>query len=145
MHYRIEHGEIPPSLNRMGFQNAHWAVGYRKKKQWADTFGKLLLAAGLQTGNGAIYASVRLHFTTRHRHDVDNYRSFISKALGDTFSPHDPMARRYIPDDTDDHFRMDCAILEPHKTPLMVVELTVYPRSFSENERRHDHVDHVLR
>lgn len=138
-HFVIWHGEIPPSLNRMGFQSGHWAIAYRKKKQWGDVFAKLLLAAGVPWENRAMTVTVVLHFKDRRRRDVENYRAFISKCFADVLAPpqRSDRARRYIPDDTSDYFRLAVRIGEPDKKkPGMNIELVTHDETFPEMERR---------
>lgn len=100
---------IPPSSNTnsgVGGRGHPKAVA-RTKKVWAQTFGGMLMAAGVPRGCSRIEVNPRLEFRTRNRRDGDNFYFAISKPLGDILTQGG-----WIPDDTPDHYRCERVRIE---------------------------------
>lgn len=120
--YTISFGETPKSLNAGGAgSRRHWAVGYKEKKRWQDIWTTLLLEAKVPKGMTRVQVNATLYFPTKHRRDVENYRTSLTKPLADAF-----VSGGWLPDDTAEFFtlgRLD--ILHDRFGPVTV--LTIYP------------------
>lgn len=97
----VEHNDIPPSANDALFRTHHQRA-QRIKKQWQETFGRLLMLSGLPRGLDKVTVTVELKFTDPYRtRDSDNYYLGISKPLGDA------LKNGWIPDDSPDHYAFE--------------------------------------
>jgi hypothetical protein len=88
----------PPSLNQVAGRGSY-RTWHRAKRQLQNDLGLAVMQAGLPRGLERVEAFAVLTFPTRRRRDTDNYRSTLSKALGDCL-----VEGSWVPDDVPRHF-----------------------------------------
>lgn len=117
----MEFASVPPSLNRVGARS-DWRTFRRHKKSWEQDVWILLRAErGFAPMKPPVFVTATLRFPTRRRRDEDNYRSLLSKAVGDALQ-----LGGYIPDDDPQNYRFIALDFEerpgPHRTVLEFTE-----------------------
>lgn len=115
----LSYDDVPPSLNRMGTRGSHWTVT-RTKTRWQDIFEQLLMASGLERGQGRVRATASLRLPVRRKRDEGNYRWLLEKALGDAL-----VNGRWLLDDTPDYFTFGAVTFEEPGPPRTTVTLEV--------------------
>lgn len=122
MNFRLELAETPPSLNRFGsVGGGTYFVYTRLKKEWQQTLGIALMAAGVPRGLAKVSASATMRFSVRRKRDEGNFRFLLEKALGDTL-----VKGGWLEDDTGAAFTFGAVTFDPEVgTPLTIIELEV--------------------
>lgn len=120
MNFRLELAETPPSLNRFGSVGGGTYYLYRRlKKEWQQTLGVALMAAGVPRGLGKVSATAIMRFSTRRKRDEGNFRWLLEKALGDTL-----VNGGWLADDDANAFTFGAVTFDPELgPPLTVIEL----------------------
>lgn len=124
MNYRLELAETPPSLNCFGSVGGGTYYLYRRlKKEWQETLGVALMAAGVPRGLGKVSATATMRFATRRKRDEGNFRYLLEKTLGDTL-----VNGGWLADDDAAAFTFGAVTFDPELgTPLTVLSLEVEP------------------
>jgi len=89
-------GYLPKSFNRTG--HAHWGTVHRAKQQLQHDLEMVMLGK-VPRDLERVEATAVLLVPDRRRRDVDNYRTPLSKALGDAM-----VRSGRLPDDGPEHF-----------------------------------------
>lgn len=110
----LVHTAVPRSLNRIATRGSRYAVR-AEKKRWEEIFWACLLESHVPRNLLWVEARAELRFPTKHRRDSGNFGWILEKALGDSLSPHDRLAERWLPDDTDEFFRWRGTIIEAER------------------------------
>lgn len=120
MNYRLELSETPPSLNRFGSVGGGTYYLYRRlKKEWQETLGVALMAAGVPRGLGTVSATATMRFPTRRKRDEGNFRYLLEKVLGDTL-----VQGGWLADDDAGRFSFGAVTFDPEPgSPLTIIEL----------------------
>jgi hypothetical protein len=122
MNFRLELAETPPSLNRFGSVGGGTYYLYtRLKKEWQQTLGVALMAAGVPRGMGKVTATATMRFSTRRKRDEGNFRFMLEKVLGDTL-----VNGGWLEDDTEGAFTFGAVTFDPEVgDPLTIIDLVV--------------------
>lgn len=124
MDYRLELHETPPSLNRFGSVGGGTYYLYRRlKKEWQDTLGTALMAAGVPRGLSKVSAEATMRFPTTRKRDEGNLRFLLEKVLGDTL-----VQGGWLADDHAGAFSFGAVSFDPAVgEPLTIIDLEVEP------------------
>lgn len=142
MNYRLELAETPPSLNRFGSVGGGTYYLYRRlKKEWQETLGVALMAAGVPRGLGKVSATATMRFSTRRKRDEGNFRWLLEKALGDTL-----VNGGWLADDDAAAFTFGAVTFDPEPgDPLTVIELSALTAHSAQHGVQHGVSDNSQR
>lgn len=110
----IHVNDVPATANKGGGgTRSNKYVAAREKKKWEGLFFTLFLANRLPKGLESIVANVELQFDRPNtRRDVENFRQPVIKPLADA------LQHGWIPDDTEEFFRVGRFTISPDKIDL---------------------------
>jgi hypothetical protein len=98
----------------------HWSRGAKEKKRWENIWLQVFMQAEVPRRMSRCDADVKLEFRTGRRRDVENYRAAFVKPFADAL-----VYGGYIPDDSEDFFRVTSFEILTNKRLDHAIPLTI--------------------